>query len=478
MAHRKDESGEAPSAPAAAPAANPWAGRFGEAPHPLVQRYTVSLPVDRRLALHDLRGSEAHVKMLAQAGLLQGDEACRLLEGLDAVRREIESGAFPFRPELEDIHMNVEVRLRELVGPVAEKLHTGRSRNDQVVLDVALYCRETARAWRTLIRKVCAVLVRRAEDYAELLYPAWTHLQAAQPMSFGHYLLGLGAMLRRVYARLEDFERRNDVSPLGAGALSGSSLPLDPAAVARELGFARSFANSYETVGSRDTILELLQIATQLMLHLSRIAEDFIYMASTPVGWIDLPDALCTGSSMMPQKKNPDLLELMRGKAAGVIGHEQAVTVLLKGLPTSYHRDLQQDKEHLFAAADVVEDSLQVLELLLAGFQVRRDRVERALGEGFLMATELAEYLVNRGVPFRRAHHLVGRLVRWCEEQGKRLEDLQDAEIRELIPEAGADVTEVLRPEHVLERRVPGSTGRESVRQQLAEWRRWLEGSA
>lgn len=472
MAHRK-EGGERK-----APAANPWAGRFEEAPHPLVQRYTLSLPVDRRLVFHDLRGSAAHVRMLARVGLLQADEERRLLEGLEAVRREVENGTFPYRSELEDIHMNVEVRLRELVGPVAEKLHTGRSRNDQVVLDVALYCRETAGTWRALIRRACAALVERAEEYAELLYPAWTHLQAAQPMSFGHYLLALATALRRVYRHLEDYEKRNDISPLGAGALSGSSLPLDPAAVARELGFAGSFANSYDTVSSRDAVLELLQIATQLILHLSRIAEDFIYMASTPVGWVELPDALCTGSSMMPQKKNPDLLELMRGKAASVIGHAQAVTALLKGLPTSYHRDLQQDKEHLFASADIVEDSLQVLELLAGGFRVRRERLEPALAEGFLMATELAEYLVRRGVPFRRAHHLVGRLVRWCEERGKRLEELAFEEIRERIPEAEADVIEVLRPEHVLERQVPGSTGRSPIGEQLAEWRRWLEAQA
>lgn len=452
----------------------PWDGRFSETVHPLVQRYTSSLEFDRRLAFWDLAGSEAHVKMLASAGLLTEEEKSSILGGLAEIRREIEEGAFPYREELEDIHMNIEVRLCELIGPAGEKLHTGRSRNDQVILDVTLYCREAARSWRRLLERVISSVVARAEGFVETVYPAWTHLQAAQPMSFAHYLLALAAMLERDHSRLGDYLARHDVCPLGAGALTGSSLPLDPWFTARELGFSQPFTNSYDTVGSRDQVLELAQCGVQLMLHLSRLAEDFIYMASTPVGWVALPDALCTGSSMMPQKKNPDLLELLRGKTAGVIGHEQALATLLKGLPTSYQRDLQEDKLHLFEICDVVGDSLEVLDLLIEGFQLKEDRITASLDAGFLMATELAEYLVARGMAFREVHRLVGRIVRRCEETGRRLADLTLQEIRAVLPEVGEDVVEVLKPCHVLLRTAVGSTGKIPVREQLDYWKRWL----
>jgi argininosuccinate lyase len=316
--------------------------------------------------------------------------------------------------------------------------------------------------------------VGRAEGLTESLFPAWTHMQAAQPVSWAHYLLAFAEMLGRDHGRLEDFDRRHSVSPLGAGALSGSSLDLAPDLTAADLGFDESFANSYDVAGDRDMLIELSQIATQIMIHLSRLAEDFIYLSSTPVGWVELPDELCTGSSMMPQKKNPDLLELIRGKAASVIGHSQALAVLVKGLPTSYHRDLQQDKEHLFASVDIVTDSLEILGLLFEGFRVREERIAEALRGGFLMATELAEHLVERGVPFRRAHRLVGELVKCCGEKGIGLENLTFEEIRARIPECGENVGALLRPEAALARRHKGSTGLSPVRDQIARWRRWL----
>jgi argininosuccinate lyase len=316
----------------------PWAGRFRERNSPLVQRYTGSLHIDRRLADEDLEGSRAHVRMLARQGILSEADRELILSGLDRIQQELDDGVFPFRDELEDIHMNIEVRLMELVGEAGGRLHTGRSRNDQVSLDVRLFCRRTATDWQQRIVQVVLQVHSRALSLQDDLFPGWTHLQAAQPVSWAHYLVGFAEMLGRDHARLESYRERHSVSPLGAGALSGSSLRLDPASTARELGFTTAFCNSYDVVGDRDSVLELVQIGTLLMVHLSRLAEDFIYFASTPVGWIELPDALCTGSSMMPQKKNPDLLELMRGKTASVLGHCTALTAILKGLPTSYHR--------------------------------------------------------------------------------------------------------------------------------------------
>ncbi len=453
----------------------PWSGRFRGKVDPLVKRYTSSLHIDRRLALEDLAGSRAHVRMLARRGILSDADRDRILAGLDQIQAEIADGTFPYREELEDIHMNIEVRLQELVGEAGARLHTGRSRNDQVTLDVRLFCLKTAALWQKDLVEAVEAVCRRAAAVVDELFPGWTHLQAAQPLSWAHYLLGFAEMWGRDHSRLESFRSRHSVSPLGAGALSGSSLPLDPESTARELGFESTFTNSYDVVGDRDTVLELCQIGSTIMLHLSRLAEDFIYLASTPVGWIELPDALCTGSSMMPQKKNPDLLELMRGKTASVLGHCTAVAALLKGLPTSYHRDLQQDKEHLFAVCDIVADSLEVARVLFDGVQIRSDRSRAALDRGFLMATELAEYLVGRGVPFRVAHRKVGELVRHCVDAGIELHEAPDEDVRRLVPEAGEDLRQVLQPEAALERRTHrGSTGRRAVLQQLENWQRWV----
>jgi len=453
-----------------------WGGRFESDPDPLVRRYTASLHLDRRLATYDIRGSRAHARMLAKQGILQPDEAERIIAGLDQIEREIESGVFPFSEDLEDIHMNIESRLRDIAGPAGAKIHTGRSRNDQVALDLRLFCLDVTSDWRARIIELVRSLVERADALKADLYPGWTHLQAAQPLSWGHYLLAFAEMFSRDYRRLVAYERLHDVSPLGAGALSGSTLPLDPEETARTLGFADSFRNSYDVVGDRDFLLELLQIASQTMIHASRLAEDFIYMSSTPVGWIDLPDSLCTGSSMMPQKKNPDVLELARGKAALVLGHCAGLATLLKGLPSSYNRDLQQDKEHLFPAVTTTTETLGILPLILAGFEIRKDRVEPLLREGFLMATDLAEYLVRKGVAFREAHSRVGQLVGFCAREGLRLDELKFEKLQSLIPECDRDVMDVLAPAGAVKRRThKGSTGLDSVKSQLAFWRTWLE---
>lgn len=452
-----------------------WSGLLTET-DPLVSRYTCSVGLDRKLAIYDIRGSRAHVAMLRRSDLLTGREAAVILEGLDRIEAEIKDGTFNYREELEDIHMNIESRLLELVGEAGGKLHTARSRNDQVQLDSRLYMLDTALLWQDLIIQLIRTLIRKAEAHQEDLFPAWTHMQAAQPMSWGHYFLGLSEMLYRDYCRLDSFSELHDYSPLGAGALSGTSLGTDPEFTANELGFSRPFSNSYDVVGERDAVLEILQIATQIMIHLSRFSEDWIYMSSTAVNWINLPDEVCTGSSMMPQKKNPDLLELTRGKAATVIGHSTAAAVLMKGLPTSYHRDLQQDKIHLFESADIVEEALQVIGLAVEGLKLDTVKAKNSLRDGFMMSTELAEYFVSLGLPFRSAHNLVGKLVKHCVESDCRLEDLPLQLIQEHVPGCGPEVYEKLVPDVVLNRTGQGSTGLASIKQQLDWWKKRLGG--
>lgn len=451
-----------------------WEGRLSDT-DPLVRKFTSSIETDRKLAFFDIQGSRAHVRMLHLCGYLDREEARSVEAGLDVIEEEVRDGSFTFREELEDIHMNVEARLVEIAGEAGEKLHTARSRNDQVQLDSRLYMLESARKWQGLLKSLIEVLVTRADFCQEDLFPAWTHLQAAQPMSWAHYFMGLAEMLFRDHARLGSFSELHNYSPLGAGALSGTSLATDPQFTASELGFSRLFSNSYDQVGERDAFLEMMQVATQIMIHLSRFSEDWIYMSSTPVGWIELPDQVCTGSSMMPQKKNPDLLELTRGKAATVIGHASAAAVLLKGLPTSYHRDLQQDKIHLFDVDEIVEDSLRVMILAAEGLQLDTARARKALERGFMMATELAEYFVSIGIPFRRAHNLTGQLVRHALEHSISLEEIPLEVIRKLVPECGPEVSRRLTPEVVLERSAPGSTGLHSIRNQLEEWKKRLD---
>ncbi len=455
---------------------SPWGGRFKQKLDSVAQSYTRSLHLDRRLAHYDLRGSRVHACMLAQQGIISCEDRDLILHGLGQIEEEIDSGRFPYRDELEDIHMNIERRLQELVGEPGGRLHTGRSRNDQVALDLKLFCLDTASSWQASVLEFHRCLLTRSRQLRSELFPAWTHLQSAQPLSWAHYLLAYCEMFKRDFRRLGFYRELHSDSPLGAGALAGSTLPLDPERTARELGFGSSFGNSYDVVGDRDFVVELLQIGAQVMLHFSRLAEDFIYFSSTPVGWIELPDALCTGSSMMPQKKNPDILELARGKTASVLGHVTALSVLVKGLPSSYQRDLQQDKEHLFPAVDIVTETLQILPVVVRDFQIDSARTEAALGSGFLMATDLAEYLVSKGVAFRSAHEQVGRMVAYCSDQGLALEQLSLEKIQELAPSSDPDIREVLQPRGVLRRRVhKGSTGLESIDRQIRDWEQWIQ---
>ncbi|HUG43722.1 MAG TPA: argininosuccinate lyase [Acidobacteriota bacterium] len=454
-----------------------WAGRFQEEVDRDVQQFTRSVDLDRRLAPYDLAGTRVHVRMLSRQGILSASDLQRILKALDQIDEEIQRNEFPWRDELEDVHMNIEARLHELCGDAGRSVHAGRSRNDQVAVDLKLFCLEAASEWSRLAHRLQAALVERAEPLVEQVFPGWTHLQAAQPLSWAHYLLAWVEMMERDRERIAAYLKIHSVSPLGAGALAGSTLALDPEKVAEELGFQRAFRNSYDVVGDRDFALELSQIAVQIMLHLSRFSEDLIYLSSTAVGWIELPDSLCTGSSMMPQKKNPDVLELVRGKTASVIGHNAALTTLLKGIPTSYHRDLQQDKSHLFPTVDAVASSLAIFHAAVRGFRIDAKAVEADLQRGHLTATDLAEYLVSVGVPFREAHEKVGKLVGLAIARDVGLAELTVDEIRSVEPRCREDVISVLDPQGSLQRRKhAGAAGILPVRRQLEFWRRRLDG--
>ena len=452
-----------------------WHGRFRDRLDEAVAAYTASIDIDQRLAPYDTQGTRAHARMLSAQGILSEADRDAILQGLDRIDALLEAGERPLDAQLEDIHMNLESHLTSLAGDAGARVHTGRSRNDQVSVDMRLFCLDAARSWSQAIQEFQKSLVDRAEQLQEEIFPAWTHLQAAQPISWGHYLLALCTMFGRDQSRLVSYGVLHSVSSLGAGALAGSTLPLDPAGTAKELGFDSSFLNSYDVAGDRDFVLELLQIGSQLMIHVSRLAEDFIYFGSSAVGWIELPDALCTGSSMMPQKKNPDVLELSRGKTASVLGHTQSVASLLKGLPTSYHRDLQQDKVHLFAVTDIVDSTLAVLPTVIQRFSIETARYQDLLDNAFLQATDLAEYLVRRGVPFRKAHENVGALVARCLDRGITLRDLTTQDLQEWNPVCDAQALQVLDPESTLHSRsYPGSAGLSSTREQIEYWRKRL----
>ena len=452
-----------------------WHGRFRERLDDAVSAYTASINIDQRLGPYDIQGTRAHARMLARQDILSEEDKKKILEGLERIENLLQSGKLPLDPQLEDIHMNLESCLTSLVGDAGARVHTGRSRNDQVSTDMKLFCLNAAQNWDQLVKKLQKSLVDRAEKLQEEIFPAWTHLQAAQPISWGHYLLALCSMFGRDHSRLANYSLLHSVSPLGAGALAGSTLPLDPENSAKELGFNSKFLNSYDVAGDRDFVLELLQIGSQLMIHVSRLAEDLIYLASSAVGWIELPDALCTGSSMMPQKKNPDVLELSRGKTASVLGHTHSVATLLKGLPTSYHRDLQEDKVHLFSVTDIVESTLSVLPTVIGHFSINPSRYQDLFDQAFLQATDLADYLVCRGVPFRKAHKSVGALVTLCLDRGITFRDLTIEDLQKWHPVCDKEVIEVLDSQSVLQRRKhSGSAGLDSTKQQIKYWKKKL----
>ena len=447
----------------------PWAGRFTQSTDPTAERFTGSLAFDRRLWPWDITGSVAWAKALGRAGLLTASERDTIVRGLDAVREELATGTFPFRPELEDIHTNVERRLHDLVGDVAGKLHTGRSRNDQIALDERLYLKDVAARVAEGLRRVQEALVARAAETVEAPLPGYTHLQRAQPVVLAHHLLAYVFMLQRDRERFRDAAARADVLPLGAAALAGTAFPIDREALAQDLGFAAVSPNSLDAVSDRDYVLEFLAAGALAGMHFSRLAADLTLWATAEFGFVEFSDAFATGSSIMPQKKNPDVAELIRGKSGRLYGNLVAVLTTMKGLPLAYNSDMQEDKEPFFDSVDTLEAIVGVLPPLLAALTFRTDRMRRAAGEHFSTATDLADYLVRKGLPFRQAHEVVGRLVRYALDEGKTLEDLTLPEFRRFSPLIDGDVKDAITVEASLRARaVTGGTAPAAVRRTLA----------
>jgi argininosuccinate lyase len=446
-----------------------WGGRFTEAADPTAARFTASLDFDRRLWPHDIAGSVAWTAALCRAGLLTEDERRTIVQGLEAVRGELESGRFVFRQELEDIHTNIERRLTELCGPVGGKLHTGRSRNDQIAVDERLYLRDAVAGIDEGLRRTQAVLVERAEETITAPMPGYTHLQRAQPVVLAHHLLAYVFMFQRDRERLVQCRARANVLPLGSGALAGTGFPIDREALARDLGFAATSANSLDAVSDRDFLVEFLAAAALTGVHLSRLAADLTLWATAEFGFVEFSDAFATGSSIMPQKKNPDVAELIRGKSGRLAGNLVAVLTMLKGLPLAYNSDMQEDKEPFFDSVDTLEAILGVLPSLLASLTFRTERMRQAAGEHFATATDLADYLVRKGLPFREAHEVVGRVVLHASRSGARLEGLPLEELRRFSPLIEADVKDVLGVEASLRARaVTGGTAPAAVARALA----------
>lgn len=433
-----------------------------------MEAFTSSLAFDKRLALYDIRGSVAHCRMLVKQKILTRAEGEKIAKGLENVQRELERGRFTFLPSDEDIHMAIERRLTEKIGSLGGKLHTARSRNDQVLLDVRLYLRDEMATIQQLLAALQRQLARLAKRYSAVVMPGYTHLQRAQPVLLAHHLLAYYEMLSRDRERLQQCSERVNVLPLGAGALAGTTLPIDRHHVARLLGFARVSENSLDTVADRDFLVEFLAASAILCMHLSRLAEELVLWASSEFGFIELPDAFATGSSMMPQKKNPDVPELIRGKTGRVYGHLVALLTILKGLPLSYNRDLQEDKEPLFDTVDTVKGTLTVLEAMLPQIIFREDRLREAALGGFTLATDVADYLVEKGLPFRQAHAVVGAVVRWCVAENKQLEQLSLEEWQRFSPLFERDLFPRLSLESAIDRRRSyGGTARANVQRRL-----------
>jgi argininosuccinate lyase len=455
--------------------------RFAAGPAADVAQYTESISFDWRLWREDIRGSKAHATMLQRAGLITRAELKALLEGLDAIGAEIEGGKFQWKPELEDVHMNIEAELTRR-EPAGAKLHTGRSRNDQVALDMRLWLRTEVVALSTEIRSLQSALAIVADKNRAVILPGYTHLQRAQPVYFAHHLLAYVEMLDRDWTRFQECFKRINVCPLGSGALAGSTLPLDRELVARLLGFVddrgkpQITQNSMDGVSDRDFAVEFCSHAALLAVHLSRLAEDLVLWASSEFNFIRIADAYTTGSSLMPQKKNPDVAELMRGKSARVIGNLVSLLTLLKGLPMTYNRDLQEDKQRLFDTVDTVRATVRIAAAMLQNTAVNQQACQAAAADPGLLATDLAEYLVRKGVPFRRAHHAVGALVAMSEQLGKRLDQLSLEQLQSADQHFGADAFELFDLSKALARRtLPGSPGPREVQKQLAKWRKILK---
>ncbi|MCD6518399.1 MAG: argininosuccinate lyase [Anaerolineae bacterium] len=453
-----------------------WGGRYTEAPDELLWEFNASLRFDKRLAQVDVRGSIAYAKALGRAGILNEDEVHILLRGLEQIAREFSQGSFAFAPTDEDIHTAVERRLHELIGPVAGKLHTGRSRNDQVATDIRLYLLEVLDELAQSLRAVQSSIIAKAEEHLSVIMPGYTHLQPAQPVRFSHWLLSFFWMFQRDLERLQDLRKRTSLCPLGAGALAGNAYGIDREALARELGFTGVTENSMDAVSDRDMVLETLSWAAILGVHLSRLAEDLILWSSAEFGFVQLAERFTTGSSLMPQKRNPDSMELVRAKAGRLIGNLVQLLTVIKGLPSTYDKDLQEDKEPLFDTLDTLKMTLPITAQVIATLQVNQEAMQNALDEAML-ATDLADYLVRKGIPFREAHHLVGQVVLLSEQKGLPLSKLPLEELQRISPAFGPDLYDTLHFEASVEaRNVIGGTALSAVKKQLQRARMLLQG--
>jgi len=456
-------------------AAKAWSGRFNEPLDRLAQRFNASVDFDKRLAAFDIEGSLAHARMLARVGILPAADLADIERGMGQIAREVHDGTFPWTIEREDVHLNIEARLTDLVGDAGKRLHTARSRNDQVATDIRLWLRSEIDALTGVLKTLRGRLLDAAEAEASTLMPGFTHLQVAQPVTFGHHLMAYYEMFTRDAARLADCRKRVNRLPLGASALAGTSYPIDRESVAKELGFDGVCENSLDAVSDRDFAVEFLAAAALAQAHVSRFAEELIIWSNPRFGFVELADRFCTGSSIMPQKKNPDVPELMRGKTGRVYGSLFAMLTIIKGQPLAYNKDNQEDKEPLFDTADTLRDVLTLLSELLGGLKARPDRMRAALAEGHATATDLADYLVRKGLPFRDAHEAVARAVREADKLGKDLPALPLATLKSFSPLVGDDVHAVLTPEgSVASRKHIGGTAPEAVKAAIVRARKAL----
>jgi argininosuccinate lyase len=453
----------------------PWGGRFSKQTSRPVEEFTQSISFDRRLYEEDIEGSIVHSDMLKRQGMINKKEADAIAKGLKDIKKEIEDGKFEFKKEHEDIHMAIEARLKEKIGDTAGKLHTARSRNDQVALDLRLFLKKKILRIFDETETFQGVFVDKAKSYLDAPVPGYTHLQRAQPVFISHYLLAYVEMLERDKSRFVDCFKRMDLSPLGAGALSGTTFPIDREYVAAQLGFSDVTTNSIDSVSDRDFVIEFLSSASVLMMHLSRLCEDMILWNTFEFGFVDLPDEFCTGSSIMPQKKNPDVLELVRGKTGRVYGSLFALLTVMKGLPLSYNRDMQEDKEALFDTVDTVLNCLSILRLMFEKVEFNRREIADEAIKGFALATEVADYLTKKGMPFRTAHEVTGKLVAYCEKTKKEFSELAIDEYRKFSPIFENDIFKAVDLMNaVSSRNITGGTGKTAVKKRVEYWKKRL----
>ena len=454
-----------------------WSGRFNEPVAELVKQYTGSIDFDQRLAKWDIQGSLAHAQMLHEAGLLSAEDVAAIKQGMAEIEAEIKAGQMAWSLDLEDVHMNIERRLTDKIGDAGKRLHTGRSRNDQVATDIRLWLRDEISTIQNLIQALQAALVDLADENADVVMPGFTHLQVAQPVSFGHHMLAYVEMLGRDFERMADCRGRVNRMPLGAAALAGTTYPIQRETTARLLGFEAICQNSLDAVSDRDFAIEFTAAASLVMLHLSRLSEELIVWMSPRFGFIDIADRFCTGSSIMPQKKNPDVPELVRGKSGRVIGHLMGLITLMKSQPLAYNKDNQEDKEPLFDTVDTLIDTLRIYADMMRGVTVKPENMRAAVLQGFATATDLADYLVKKGLPFRDSHEVVALAVRHADSLNADLSDLPLQALQTFSGLIDADVYEVLTPEGSLNARNHlGGTAPAQVRAQVARWRGLLQG--